>query len=105
MAELMTTQFWTGLLAIIVIDIVLSGDNAVVIALAVRSLPAEQQRRAIMFGSAAAVIMRVLLAVIAVQLLALPYLKIVGGALILSASLVEAWGSARSNGKAAQAAG
>lgn len=82
MEELATTQFWTGLMAIIVIDIVLSGDNAVVIALAVRSLPPEQQRRAIMFGSAAAVIMRVLLAVIAVELLRWPYLKIVGGALL-----------------------
>jgi YjbE family integral membrane protein len=76
------TDFWIGLLKIIWINI-LSGDNAVVIALAARSLPPEQQRKAIFWGTAAAVILRIVLTVVAVKLLALPYLQIVGGLLLL----------------------
>ena len=77
------TDFWIGLLKIIWINIILSGDNAVVIALAARSLPPEQQRKAIFWGTAAAVILRIALTVVAVKLLALPYLQIVGGLLLL----------------------
>ena len=77
------TEFWIGLLKIIWINIILSGDNAVVIALAARSLPPEQQRKAIFWGTAAAVILRIVLTVVAVKLLALPYLQIVGGLLLL----------------------
>jgi YjbE family integral membrane protein len=77
------TDFWIGLLKIIWINIILSGDNAVVIALAARSLPPEQQRKAIFWGTAAAVILRIVLTVVAVKLLALPYLQIVGGLLLL----------------------
>src|SRR5688500_12290554 len=76
-------QFWTGLGQIILINIVLSGDNAVVIALAARSLPPQQQKQAILWGSGAAVVMRILLTIVAVQLLSLPVLKIVGGLLLL----------------------
>src|SRR5687767_11978912 len=76
-------QFWTGLGQIILINIVLSGDNAVVIALAARSLPPRQQRQAILWGSGAAVLMRILLTIVAVELLRLPFLKIVGGLLLL----------------------
>jgi len=76
-------QFWTGLGQIILINIVLSGDNAVVIALAARSLPAQQQKQAIFWGSGAAVVMRIIFTVAAVELLRLPFLKIVGGALLL----------------------
>ena len=76
-------EFWVGLLKIIWINILLSGDNAVVIALAARGLPPEQQRKAILFGSGAAVVLRIVLTVVAVQLLALPYLQIIGGALLL----------------------
>jgi YjbE family integral membrane protein len=83
MVELLTPAFWTGLLAIIGINIVLSGDNAVVIALAARSLPPAQQKRAIAIGSAAAVVMRIVLTVIAVEMLRWPYLKIVGSLLLL----------------------
>jgi YjbE family integral membrane protein len=76
-------EFWIALLQIIGINIVLSGDNAVVIALAARSLPPAQQKQAIRWGSGAAVIMRIALTVVAVQLLALPWLKLAGAALLL----------------------
>ena len=75
--------FWTALLKIIGINIVLSGDNAVVIALAARSLPADQQKKAIFWGSAAAIIMRIILTVFAVKLLQYPWLKIIGAVLLL----------------------
>ena len=75
--------FWAALLSIIVANILLSGDNAVVIALASRNLPANQQKKAIFWGSAAAIILRVLLTVTAVQLLTLPYLKIIGAVLLV----------------------
>jgi YjbE family integral membrane protein len=76
-------EFWIGLLKIIWINIILSGDNAVVIALAARSLPPAQQKKAVLFGSGAAVVLRIVLTVVAAQLLALPYLQLVGGALLL----------------------
>ncbi len=76
-------QFWLQLGQIIVIDILLSGDNAVVIALASRNLPAEQQRMAIIGGTAGAVLLRVLFAVIIAYLMTIPYLKLVGGLLLL----------------------
>ena len=75
-------HFWIGLLQIIGIDILLSGDNAVVIALACRSLPAHQRRRGIVLGAAAAIVLRILFAAFIVHLLAVPYLKIVGGLLL-----------------------
>ena len=75
--------FWAALLSIIVANILLSGDNAVVIALASRNLPVNQQKKAIFWGSAAAIILRVVLTVTAVQLLTLPYLKIIGAILLV----------------------
>ncbi|MFT4267372.1 MAG: TerC family protein [Xenophilus sp.] len=83
MELLQSTDFWIGLVKIIWINIILSGDNAVVIALAARSLPPAQQRKAILFGSGAAVVLRVVLTIVAAKLLALPYLEIVGGLLLL----------------------
>ncbi|PUE57771.1 hypothetical protein B9Z36_07645 [Limnohabitans sp. Rim8] len=83
MELLQSTDFWLGLLLIIWINIILSGDNAVVIALAARSLPPEQQKKAIMFGSGAAVVLRIGLTVVAAMLMNLEYLQIVGGALLL----------------------
>ena len=74
--------FWVALLQIIGVNIVLSGDNAVVIALAARSLPPKQQKLAILYGAGAAVVLRILLTIFAVALLALPWLKIVGGLLL-----------------------
>ncbi len=79
----LSPDFWIGLLKIIWINIILSGDNAVVIALAARSLPPEQQRKAIMIGSGAAVVLRIVLTVVAAKLLAMPYLQIIGGLLLL----------------------
>jgi YjbE family integral membrane protein len=78
-----SAEFWIALLEIIGVNIVLSGDNAVVIALAARSLPREQQRKAVAWGSGAAVLMRIVLTIVAVELLRLPYLKLVGAALLL----------------------
>jgi len=75
--------FWTALLKIIGVNIILSGDNAVVIALAARSLPAKQQKQAIFWGSGAAIVMRIVLTLFAVALLALPWLKLVGSVLLL----------------------
>jgi len=83
MEMLQNADFWIGLVKIIWINIILSGDNAVVIALAARSLPAEQQKKAIMFGSGAAVVLRIALTVVAAKLLALSYLQIIGGILLL----------------------
>lgn len=76
-------EFWIPLLKIIWINIVLSGDNAVVIALAARSLPPRQQRLAVAWGSGAAVAMRIVLTLFAVALLQLPYLKLIGAVLLL----------------------
>ena len=76
-------EFWVALLQIIGVNIVLSGDNAVVIALAARGLPVDQQKRAVAWGSGAAVVMRIGLTIVAVELLRLPYLKLVGAALLL----------------------
>jgi YjbE family integral membrane protein len=76
-------EFWIALLQIIMINIVLSGDNAVVIALASRSLPPSQQKKAIVFGSVGAIVMRLGLTFFAVMLLSQPYLKLVGAALLL----------------------
>ena len=82
MEELATQAFWIGLAKIIGVNIVLSGDNAVVIALAARSLPPKQQKLAILYGAGAAVVLRIILTIFAVALLALPWLKIIGGLLL-----------------------
>ncbi len=81
--EYTSAAFWAALGSIIWVNIILSGDNAVVIALAARSLPPQQQRQAIFWGSAAAIVMRVVLTIIAVEMLTWPYLKIVGAILLV----------------------
>jgi YjbE family integral membrane protein len=83
MEMLQNADFWIGLMKIVWINIILSGDNAVVIALAARSLPEHQQRQAIMFGSGAAVVLRIALTVVAAALLELSFLQIIGGILLL----------------------
>lgn len=83
MEFLQSADFWIGLVKIVWINIILSGDNAVVIALAARSLPPHQQRMAILWGSGAAVVMRIVLTVVAVKLLGLSFLQVVGGLLLL----------------------
>ncbi|HEY1129984.1 MAG TPA: TerC family protein [Roseateles sp.] len=81
--DLLNAAFFVALLKIIWVNILLSGDNAVVIALAARNLAADQQKRAIIFGSGAAIVLRVVLTLFAVQLLQLPWLKLVGAVLLL----------------------
>jgi len=78
-----TSQFWVDVFKIIVIDLLLSGDNAVVIALACRNLPPEQRKKGILFGVGGAIGLRVVLTFFAVSLLALPYLKLVGALLLI----------------------
>ena len=76
-------QFWLAVLQIIAIDIVLGGDNAVVIALACRRLPEQQRKLGIFWGVFGAILLRVVLIFFALNLLTMPYLKIVGAALLV----------------------
>ena len=78
-----TSFFWVTLGQIMMINIMLSGDNAVVIAMASRALPSRQQKQAILFGSFGAIILRVILTFFAVMLLSLPWLKLIGAVLLL----------------------
>lgn len=78
-----SAAFWFALGSIIWANVLLSGDNAVVIALAARGLPPHQQKKAIFFGSAAAIVMRIVLTLIAVEMLKWPWLKIIGGVLLV----------------------
>ncbi len=80
--EVLSAAFWIGLAKIIGVNIILSGDNAVVIALAARSLPAKQQKLAIFWGAGAAIVLRIILTLFAVALLTLPWLKLVGSLLL-----------------------
>jgi len=83
MVDLASPDFWLALGKIVWVNILLSGDNAVVIALAARSLPPQQQKKAIMIGSGAAIGLRIVLTLVAAQLLLLPYLKLIGALLLL----------------------
>jgi YjbE family integral membrane protein len=82
MDYLSDSAFWIALAKIIWVNILLSGDNAVVIALAARNLPESQRKKAVLGGSAAAIVMRVVLTIFAVELLGYPYLKIIGAVLL-----------------------
>jgi YjbE family integral membrane protein len=82
MEYLASPEVWAKLLTIIGIDIILSGDNAVVIALACRSLPPQQQRWGITLGAGAAVALRILFTIFIAYLIMVPYLRIIGGALL-----------------------
>ncbi|HUL59342.1 MAG TPA: TerC family protein [Anaeromyxobacteraceae bacterium] len=75
--------FWGSLGSIVLIDLLLAGDNAVVIAMAVRPLPQRQRRRGIVLGAGAAVLVRVVLTFFVAQLLAMPFVKLAGGVLVL----------------------
>ena len=77
--EFFTTAWWSALLAIILIDLVLAGDNAIVIALAARSLPAHLQKKAIVWGTVGAIVVRAVMTVGVVWLLRIPGLMLVGG--------------------------
>jgi YjbE family integral membrane protein len=78
----MSIAILSKILSIIVLNLVLSGDNAVVIALATRKLPASSQHKAIVIGTAGAVVLRILLMLIAIELLTMPYVKIIGAILL-----------------------
>ncbi len=79
---LSTSAFWISVGQIILIDILLGGDNAVVIALACRKLPAEQRKKGIFWGVTGAIVLRIILIFFALQLLALPFLKLAGGLML-----------------------
>lgn len=81
--DLFDSGFFMDLLSIFVINVILSGDNAVVIAMASRTLPPKQATKAILFGSAAAIILRIILTSIAVVLISLPYVQVIGGLLLI----------------------
>jgi len=81
--DLSSPLFWSAFGSIVLANIVLSGDNAVVIAMAARTLKPEQRGKAIFWGSAAAIVMRIVLTIVAIQLLTLPYLKIIGAVLLV----------------------
>lgn len=83
MEMLATAAFWLALAQIMMVNIMLSGDNAVVIALASRSLPVQQQKTEIILGSGAAIVLRIVLTLFAVFLLELPLLKLLGGIALL----------------------
>lgn len=78
-----TSAFWLDVLKIIMIDVLLSGDNAVVIALACRNLPEAQRKKGILLGMSGAVLLRITLTFFAVSLLSIPYLKLVGAMLLI----------------------
>jgi YjbE family integral membrane protein len=83
MMEFLTPAFWVAVGQIILIDILLGGDNAVVIALACRGLPLKQRKLGIIYGTIGAIILRVILIAFALALLSVPYLKLVGGVLLV----------------------
>ena len=83
MEIVLSGAFWLGMFKIIWVNILLSGDNAVVIALASRALPQKQQKQVIIWGAGAAIVMRIVLTIFAVELLQLQWLKLVGAVLLL----------------------
>lgn len=95
-------QFLSALFSIVLIDLLLAGDNAVVIAMAVRGLPAKKRRRGIIFGALAAVVLRVILTFFVAQLLQLSFVKLGGGLLILwvAVKLFQQSGEEEEGGKA-----
>jgi len=87
MELLFTPEFWSALLAIIVIDLVLAGDNAIVIGMAARNLPEHQQKKAIIWGTVGAIVIRALATLAVVWLLRIPGLLLVGGLILIWISL------------------
>lgn len=81
--DVMSVEFWTALLSIILIDLVLAGDNAIVIGLAARNVPKEDQKKVILWGTVGAVAVRVVATLLVVYLLMIPGLRLVGGLALL----------------------
>jgi YjbE family integral membrane protein len=96
-----SAAFWSAFGSIMLANIVLSGDNAVVIAMAARTLKPDQQKKAIFWGSAAAIVMRIVLTIVAIQLLTLPYLKLIGAVLLvyIGVDLLKGGGDEDGHGK------
>lgn len=94
-----SSQFWVSLLQIIWIDLLLSGDNAVVIALACRSLPENKRKLGIWLGAGAAVGLRIAFALVVTYLLGVPYLKLIGGILLFWIAIKLAKGEEESHGE------
>ncbi|MFG0213218.1 TerC family protein [Brevibacillus porteri] len=80
---LLSPEFWTALLSIVIIDLVLAGDNALVIGMAARNLPAHQQKQAIIWGTVGAIVIRALATLAVVWLLKIPGLLLVGGLILI----------------------
>ena len=93
-----SSQFWVSLLQIIWIDLLLSGDNAVVIALACRSLPEKQRKVGIWLGASAAIGLRIIFALVVSYLLAVPFLKVIGGVLLFWIAIKLAMGEEEVHG-------
>lgn len=83
MLDIFTLDFWAALLSIVVIDLVLAGDNAIVIGLAARNVRKEDQKKVILWGMLGAVIIRILATILVVQLLMIPGLRLIGGLILL----------------------
>ena len=83
MADFFTVEFFTALITIVFIDLLLAGDNAIVIGLAARKLPQKQQKQAVIWGTVGAVGIRVIATLLVVQLLAVPWLNLAGGLLLI----------------------
>lgn len=81
--DITSAEWWFALLNIIFIDLVLAGDNAIVIALAARNLPADKQKKAIIWGTVGAITIRILATLLVVRLLDLPWLHLAGGVLLV----------------------
>lgn len=81
--ELFSVEFYSALLTIVFIDLILAGDNAIVIALAARNLPKEQQKKAVIWGTVGAVGIRTAATMLVVQLLSVPWLNLIGGLLLI----------------------
>jgi YjbE family integral membrane protein len=81
--DFLTPEFWSALLAIVVIDLVLAGDNAIVIGLSARNLPKDQQKKVIFYGTLGAIVIRSLLTLVVVWLLKIPGLLLLGGVLLV----------------------
>src|ERR671911_1900888 len=81
--EFMTGEWFGRLLGVLIVNLILSGDNAVVIAMAARTLEGANRRKAIIYGAAGAVILRLIFAAIITYLLVIPFLQVVGGLLLI----------------------
>lgn len=81
--ELFSAQFWSALFSLVIIDLVLAGDNAIVIGLAARKLPKNQQKKAIIWGTVGAIIIRATATIMVVWLLMIPGLRLIGGILLV----------------------